>query len=277
MTAAPPAARAAWWRPAAAARMVPIVVVALVVVAVLPWDAVGTNLSQRFAGPSLQHPLGTDQLGRDVLARLVVGARLSIGFTVVALALSAGIGTVLGLLAAWAGRAVGQAFQRLIDVLVAIPAIVVGLVVVAADDEPPGLGTLLLAVVIVGWTPFARLTFQLTARERGREYVEGAVALGAGTGRIVFRHVLPNLLRPLGAHVCLRFANVLLSIAGLSFLGLGAQPPTPEWGAMLADGRQYMFVAPQLVLVPAIAVVGAALVVTLFGRALERRWDAANG
>jgi peptide/nickel transport system permease protein len=184
---------------------------------------------------------------------------------------------VLGLLAGWAGRAVGQAFQRLIDVLVSIPAIVVGLVVVAADDDPPGMGTLLLAVVLVGWTPFARLTFQLALAERGREYVEGAVALGAGTGRIVFRHVLPNLLRPLGAHVCLRFANVLLSIAGLSFLGLGAQPPTPEWGAMLAEGRQYMFVAPQLVLLPALAVVGSALAVTMFGRYLERRWDAANG
>lgn len=253
-----------------------VAVVVLVVVAV-PLDAVGTDLSQRFAGPSPQHLLGTDHLGRDVLARLVVGARLSVGFTVVALAISATVGTVLGLLACWAGRAVGQAFQRLIDVMVSIPAIVVGLVVVAASEDPPGLGTLLLAVVLVGWTPFARLTFQLAARERGREYVDGAVALGAGTGRIVFRHVLPNLLRPLGAHVCLRFANVLLSIAGLSFLGLGAQPPTPEWGAMLAEGRQYMFVAPQLVLLPALAVVGAALGVTLLGRRLERRWDAANG
>ncbi|TCK27789.1 ABC transporter permease [Pseudonocardia endophytica] len=267
---------AARWRPSAG-RVLLVGAVLLVVVAALPWDAVGTDLSQRFAGPSAQHLFGTDQLGRDVLARLAVGARLSIGFTVVALALCTAIGTVLGLLAGWAGRVVGQAFQRLIDVLVSIPAIVVGLVVVAASEDPPDLGTLLLAVVLVGWTPFARLTFQLAARERGREYVEGAVALGAGTGRIVFRHVLPNLLRPLGAHACLRFANVLLSIAGLSFLGLGAQPPTPEWGAMLAEGRQYMFVAPQLVLLPALAVVGSALAVTLAGRALERRWDAANG
>lgn len=265
------------WRPTAG-RVLLVAALLLVLVAALPWDAVGTNLSQRFAGPSAQHLLGTDQLGRDVLARLAVGARLSIGFTVVALALCTAIGTVLGLLAGWAGRAVGQAFQRLIDVLVSIPAIVVGLVVVAASDEPPDLGTLLLAVVLVGWTPFARLTFQLTVRERGREYVEGTVALGARTGRIVFRHVLPNLLRPLGAHACLRFANVLLSIAGLSFLGLGAQPPTPEWGAMIAEGRQYMFVAPQLVVLPALAVVGSALAVTVFGRVLERRWDAAaNG
>ncbi|MDQ4117784.1 MAG: ABC transporter permease [Actinomycetota bacterium] len=268
--------RAGWRRPPARVALLALVV-ALPVVAALPLDAVGTNLSQRFAGPSAQHLLGTDQLGRDVLARLVVGARLSIGFTVLALALSAAVGTTLGLLACWVGRAVGQAFQRVIDVLVSVPAIVVGLVVVAADDDPPGMGTLLLAVVLVGWTPFARLTFQLAVRERGREYVEGAVALGAGTGRIVFRHVLPNLLRPLGAHVCLRFANVLLSIAGLSFLGLGAQPPTPEWGAMLADGRQYMFVAPQLVLLPALAVVGSALAVTLVGRALERSRDSANG
>lgn len=274
MTAA--VARSGWRRPPARLWLAALAV-AVVVVAVLPLDAVGTNLPDRFAGPSPQHLAGTDQLGRDVLARLVVGARLSIGFTVVALVLCAAIGTVLGLLAGWAGRVVGQAFQRLIDVLVSIPAIVVGLVVVAASDDPPGLGTLLLAVVLTGWTPFARLTFQLALRERAREYVEGAVALGAGTGRIVFRHVLPNLMRPLCAHACLRFANVLLSIAGLSFLGLGAQPPTPEWGAMLAEGRQYMFVAPQLVLLPAVTVVGSALAVTLLGRALERRAAGANG
>jgi peptide/nickel transport system permease protein len=110
-------------------------------------------------------------------------------------------------------------------------------------------------------------------RERAREYVEGAVALGAGGVRIAVRHVLPNALRPLVAHACLRFANVLLSIAGLSFLGLGVQPPTPEWGVMLAEGRQFMFSAPELVLLPAAAIVLAATIVTVLGRRLERRWS----
>ena len=245
----------------------------LVVLALLPLDAIGTDLGRRFAGPSVGHLLGTDQLGRDLLARLAAGTRLSVGLTLVALLLCAAIGTTLGLFAGWVGGVFGQAFQRSIDVLVAIPAIVVGLVVVAAHEGPPGLDTLVLAIVLTGWTPFARLTYQLTLRERTREYVQGAVAIGAGPGRIMFGHLLPNLVRPLTAHGCLRFANVLLSLAGLSFLGLGAQPPAPEWGAMLADGRQYMFAAPQLVLLPAVAVVGSALLVTGLGRLLERRWS----
>lgn len=243
----------------------------LVLLALLPLDPTTNDLSQRFAGPSLEHPLGTDQLGRDTLARLAAGARISVGFTLVVLAVCAVTGTLAGVLAGWVGRAVGQVFQRTIDVLVAIPAVLIGLVVVAASGGAPGLWSLLVALVVTGWTPFARLTHQLVVRERSREYVEGAVAIGAGPGRIAFRHVLPNLRRPLLAHLCLRFANILLTVAGLSFLGLGPQPPTPEWGAMLAEGRQFMFNAPQLVVLPAVAVVGTALVVTGIGRAFERR------
>ncbi|GAA4541400.1 ABC transporter permease [Pseudonocardia xishanensis] len=253
-------------------RRAPVLVVVLfVVAALLPLDALTTDLADRFAGPSLAHPLGTDNLGRDVLARLVVGTRLSVWFTLGATLLCAVTGTLLGLLAGYAGGVAGQALQRVLDVLVAIPTIIVGLVVAAVRE--PGTGTLLIAVLLTGWTPFARLAYQLTLRERAREYVEGAVALGAGPGRITLVHILPNAIRPLAAHACLRFANVLLSLAGLSFLGLGAPPPTPEWGAMLAEGRQYLFAAPQLVLVPAVAVVGTALLVTLLGRRLERRWS----
>ncbi|MEK6443275.1 ABC transporter permease [Pseudonocardia sp. T1-2H] len=243
----------------------------LLVAALLPVDAVTTHLGERFRGPSAAHLLGTDNLGRDVLARLAVGTRLSVWFTLLAVASCALVGTVLGLLSGYAGGAVAAFVQRVVDVLVAVPTVIVGLVVVAVRE--PGLGSLLIAVLLTGWTPFARLAHQLTVRERSREYVEGAVAIGAGPVRIAVRHVLPNALRPLVAHACLRFANVLLSLAGLSFLGLGAPPPTPEWGAMLAEGRQFLFVAPQLVLIPAAAVVGTSLVVSLLGRRLEGRWS----
>jgi peptide/nickel transport system permease protein len=237
----------------------------------LPLDPVATDLTDRFAAPSPTHPLGTDHLGRDVLARLVDGAWISVGLTAVALAVCAVLGTAAGLLSGYAGGAAAGLVQRAVDVLAAIPAIVVGLVVAAVRE--PGTGTLLLAVLVTGWSPFARLAHHLTLRERGREYIEGAVAIGAGPVRIAVRHVLPNALRPLVAHACLRFANVLLSVAGLSFLGLGVQPPTPEWGVMLAEGRQFMFLAPQLVLVPATAIVVVAACVTVLGRRLERRWD----
>lgn len=237
----------------------------------LPLDPVATDLTDRFAAPSPVHLLGTDHLGRDVLARLVGGAWISVGLTAAALAVCAVLGTAAGLLSGYAGGAVAGLVQRAVDVLTAIPTIVVGLVVAAVRE--PGTGTLLLAVLITGWSPFARLAHHLTLRERGREYVEGAVAIGAGPVRIAVRHVLPNALRPLVAHACLRFANVLLSIAGLSFLGLGVQPPTPEWGVMLAEGRQFMFLAPQLVVVPATAIVAVATCVTVLGRRLERRRD----
>lgn len=243
----------------------------LLVAALLPVDALTTDLPNRFAGPSLAHPLGTDHLGRDVFARMLTGTRLSVWFTLLAVALCAAIGTLSGLLAGYAGGVAGQALQRVLDVLVAIPTIIVGLVVAAVRE--PGLSTLLIAVLLTGWTPFARLAYQLTVRERAREYVEGAIALGAGASRITLRHILPNAVRPLTAHACLRFANVLLSLAGLSFLGLGAQPPTPEWGAMLAEGRQFLFAAPQLVLVPAAAVVIVSLGLTVLGRRLESRWS----
>jgi peptide/nickel transport system permease protein len=246
------------------------VVLALAVIAtVLPLDAVSTDLTDRFAAPSLVHPLGTDHLGRDVLARLADGARISVGLTAVALAVCAVLGTAAGLLSGYAGGLAAGLVQRVVDVLAAIPTIVVGLIIAAVRE--PGTGTLLLAVLVTGWAPFARLAHHLTLRERAREYVEGAVAIGAGPVRIAARHVLPNALRPLIAHACMRFANVLLSIAGLSFLGLGVQPPTPEWGVMLAEGRQFMFLAPQLVLLPAAAIVVAATCVTVFGRRLERR------
>lgn len=247
------------------------VAVAMVAIAtVLPLDAVATDLTDRFAAPSLAHPLGTDHLGRDVLARLVDGARISVGLTAIALVVCAVLGTAAGLLSGYAGGFAAGLVQRFVDVLAAIPTIVVGLIIAAVRE--PGTGTLLLAVLVTGWSPFARLAHHLTLRERAREYVEGAVAIGAGPVRIAVRHVLPNALRPLMAHACLRFANVLLSIAGLSFLGLGVQPPMPEWGVMLAEGRQFMFLAPQLVLLPATAVVIAATCVTVLGRRLERRW-----
>jgi peptide/nickel transport system permease protein len=242
----------------------------LLVAALLPLDAVTTDLEHRFAGPSPAHPLGTDHLGRDVLARLAAGARLSVGFTLVAVALCALLGTAAGLAAGYRGGVAAQALQRVVDVLVAVPSIVVALVLATMLD--PGLGTLLVAVVATGWTPFARLAGALAVREAGTDYVRGARALGARPARIVARHILPNAIRPLVAHAFLRFAATLLTIAGLSFLGLGPQPPTPEWGAMLDEARPYLFVRPGLVLAPAVAVVGVALVVTLVGRGLERRW-----
>lgn len=163
---------------------------------------------------------------------------------------------------------VGRAVMRVVDVLAAIPVVLFGLL--AAVALGPGVGSLLVAVTVIAWTPFARQAYLLALAERQREYVTAAVALGAGPGRVLTRHVARNLVPPLAAHACVRFASTLLTVSGLSVLGLGVQPPTAEWGAMVAEGREYLFGAPQVVLVPSLAVVLTAGTALWWGRRWER-------
>ncbi len=244
----------------------------LLLLGVLPLflpDPVAADFGTVLAGPSLAHPLGTDQLGRDVAARLLVGARLTLGLTAATLLITAVTGTVLGLLAGYQGGPLGRVVPRVADVLAALPMILLGLL--AAAVLGPGLPSVVAAVCLVGWTPFARQAYHLTVREAARDYVTAARALGAGPVRVLARHVAPNVAAPLIAHLCTRFAGTLLTVSGLSFLGLGVQPPAPEWGAMVADGRAYLFGAPHLVLAPALAVVATATLATVLGRRLGRQ------
>jgi peptide/nickel transport system permease protein len=238
----------------------------------LPVDPITPDLAHRLAPPTWAHPLGTDQLGRDLAARILAGARLSVGFTLLALVLCAVLGTTAGLVAGYVGGAPASVLRSVVDMLVSIPTIVFGLVLAAAWQ--PGLPALLTATVLVGWTPFSRLAHQLAVNQAGAGYVDSARALGATTWWILSRHILRNTARPLLAHTCLRFANTMLTLAGLSFLGLGAQPPTPEWGAMLAESRNYLYLAPRLALAPMAAIVTVTVAVTVLGRTLERRWTA---
>ncbi|MDR7276547.1 ABC transporter permease [Catenuloplanes atrovinosus] len=228
-------------------------------------DPVATDFTAILAGPSWAHPLGTDQLGRDVLSRLVSGGRLTLGLTAAGVLFPAVAGTLAGLVAGYLGRG---GVARLADLCASLPTVLIGLL--AAVVLGPGLPSVLVAVCAVGWTPFARQAYQLTVREAGLNYVDAARALGAGPLRIAGRHIAPNIRSPLVAHLCLRFAGTLLSVSGLSFLGLGVQPPTPEWGAMVSDGRAHLFGAPHLVLAPAIAVVLTASLATAAGRRLGR-------
>lgn len=216
------------------------------------------------AGPSPAHPLGTDQLGRDLLLRLLAGAQLTLGISVVTVLVTGTVGIASGMAAGYRDGPGARILLRTVDVLAALPTVLFGLL--AAAVLGPGIGSLLVAVWLIGWTPFARQAYQLTVTEKGRDYVEGAVALGAGPVRVLVRHVARNLAPPLLAHACVRFAATLLTVSGLSFLGLGAAPPTAEWGAMVAEGREYLFVAPHVVLVPSVAVVAVAVLVTVAGR-----------
>lgn len=222
----------------------------------------------RLRRPSGTHLLGTDHLGRDVLSRLLHGGALTLGLATVALVGCLVIGTAAGAIAGRQPR-VARLVLRLVDLMVAVPAEIAGLAL--AVVLTPGTRSLLVALLVTGWAPFARLTHGLTRKIGMSDYVIAAEAVGASASRILLRHVLPNAARPLVAHACLRYANVVLMIAGLSFLGLGAQPPTAEWGVMLSQAQPYLERAPLLVIAPGTAIVAVALAAIAFGRWLERR------
>lgn len=231
-------------------------------------DPAAIDLTNRFAGPSMTAPLGTDELGRDLLSRLVVGGVITIGAATVALLATAMIGTALGTFAAWRGGSVGSALVLATDSLVAVPEVVVALVAVSILGA--NLVTLLIAVIIAGWLPFARLSFEIVSRLLGSDYAMAAQMTGVGPVRFIGRTLLPNAARPLIAHAFLRFPGKLLLLSGLSFLGLGPQPPTAEWGAMLARGIDELERHPLVPLVPGAAIVITGYVVASIGRTLEQ-------
>ncbi|ADI03593.1 ABC transporter, membrane spanning protein [Streptomyces bingchenggensis BCW-1] len=258
------------------------VVLALVLTVLLltpwiaPYDPAHQDLGQRLSGPGAHHLLGTDQLGRDILSRLMYGGRFSVSIAAVTLLLSAVIGTVIGAFSARRGGIVDEVVMRTTDLLISIPDVIVALFLIAAFGT--GYGMLIAALTIVGWTPFARLMRGLALEINSREYIEAAEALGCSKVFIVFRHVIPNALRPVLSLGFLRFGHKLITVGGLSYVGLGVQPPDSDWGAMLLDAQPYMQRLPLLVIAPGAAIFVTALSVTLIGHGMElkrkRRTDA---
>jgi peptide/nickel transport system permease protein len=206
------------------------------------------DVLHKFAPPSRRHLLGTDHLGRDEWARILHGARLSLGTAVVAsLAISA-VGITLGVLAGYLGGFVDGAISRVVEVLLSFPGFLLALAVTGVLG--PGLRNLLMVMVFVSWAGYARLVRGLIVAERSKPYVEAARATGVSDLRIVCRHLLPNIVSPVIVLTTLDMGAVLLGLAGLSFLGLGVQPPTAEWGAMLSEAKTYLGGAPQMMLYP---------------------------
>ena len=236
---------------------------------IAPYDPARQDLAQRLAGPGAHHWLGTDQLGRDVLSRLMWGGRFSVSIAAITLIISAGAGTVIGALSARLGGAVDEAIMRTVDLLISIPDVVVALFLIAGLGT--GYGTLIAALTLVGWTPFARLMRGLTLEINSREYIEAAESLGCSRTFIIVRHVIPNALRPMTALGFLRFGHKLITVGALSFLGLGVQPPASDWGAMLVDAQPYMERDSLLVFAPGLAIFITALSVTLIGHGTDLR------
>jgi peptide/nickel transport system permease protein len=216
------------------------------------YDPAAADPSLRLAGPSIDHPLGTDNLGRDIVSRLLFGSRWSLGTAAIATLLVMTIGMTIGALAGYYGGRVDDLVVLVIDVLLALPSLILALAI--AGMLGPGIVNVMLGLVSVWWVGYARVVRGLVLAVRERQYVEAARCLGARDRRLILRHVLPNVVPPVAVLATLEMGGIILAISGLSFLGLGAQPPTPEWGAMLNDGRPFLFSAPQLMIYPGLAI-----------------------
>ena len=243
--------------------------VALFAPVLAPYDPNDQNLAARFELPSLSHPLGTDHLGRDVLSRLLIGSRFSLAITTVSVLISGIFGTLVGAFAGRTGGATDEAAMRVVDIVLVFPELVVAFALASLLQQ--SFSTIILAVTIFAWTPYARLARAVTLEVNTREFMEAAVALGSTSQFILRRHVLPNIMGPVLAMGFLRFGQLLITIAGLSYLGVGAQPPTPDWGAMLWEAQPYMRRVPLLTLIPGAAIFITALSVTLFGQRMMLR------
>lgn len=237
-----------------------------------PYDPTDQNLGNRLKPPTLMHPLGTDSLGRDVLSRIIYGGRLALIISFVSVAISATIGTVLGALASRrAGSLLDEMLMRAIDLFLSFPNIIIALMILVMLK--PGFWALVIALTITGWTPYARLARAVGLEISTQTYVEAAAATGESEFLIMRKHILPNTMGPILAQVFLRFGHTLLIIAGLSYLGIGIQPPTPDWGSMLAEAQAYMMRVPTLILAPGLVIFLTTLSVTMAGQGLMLMFD----
>nr|WP_077327994.1 nickel transporter permease [Virgibacillus siamensis] len=229
------------------------------------------SITNRYQPPSAEHFLGTDALGRDIFSRIVYGTRISIQIGVFTVAISMIIGVLLGGIAGYFGKWIDQIIMRVVDILMAFPSILLAIALVAVLG--PSLQNAMIAVGIVGIPQFARIVRSAVLSVKETEYIEAAKAIGAKNGRVLMQHVLPNCLAPIIVQATLSVGTAILDAAGLSFLGLGAQPPTPEWGAMLSDGRAALQNAPWVVAFPGIAIFLVVLGFNLFGDGLRDALD----
>ena len=268
-----------WHRPRgriAATILLLLAAAALVGPAFLPDPLAQPDILHGSIPPGMGHPFGTDQLSRDVLARVVAGARISLSVALLAVLVSATIGAAVGLIAGYWGGLVDAALMRLVDGALAIPRLFLLLLTLAVWERIPVLALVVL-IGVSGWFGTSRLVRAEVLRLREENYVRAAEALGARRRHIIFRHLLPNALGPLLVASTLGVGDVILLEAGLSFLGLGVQPPTPSWGGMILDSKEVLVSAPWTGICPGLAILITVLSVNLFGEALRDVLDPRTG
>jgi peptide/nickel transport system permease protein len=248
-----------------------LLVVALLAPVLAPYDPLAQDLYQRLQPPSIDHWFGTDDFGRDILSRIVYGSRISLRIGLIAISLALTGGTLFGLVAGYRGGMVDMLIMRLMDLMLAFPSILLAIAIVAVIG--PGIENAILAVSIVLVPQFARLVRSSVLTVREATYVEAARALGATESRLLFYSILPNCTAPLIVQTTLGMGTAILDAAGLSFLGMGAQPPVPEWGAMLSGGRELLLRAPWVMTFPGLAIFTVVLGLNLFGDGLRDALD----
>jgi peptide/nickel transport system permease protein len=253
-----------------------VIAIALLLIAILapviaPHDPLEQDLANRLSAPTASHLLGTDDLGRDIISRIIYGTRISLRVGLISVGIALVIGTFLGSVAGYYGMKIDSIIMRLMDIMLAFPSTLLAIGVVAVLG--PSLNNAMIAIGVVAIPQYARIVRSSVLSVKTTEYIEAARALGATDARIIFRHVLPNCLAPIIVQATLGVATAILDAAALSFLGLGAQPPTPEWGAMLAGGRPFLRLAPWVIAFPGIAIVIVVMGLNLFGDGLRDALD----
>lgn len=248
-----------------------IVILLILVAAFAPWIATHhpneQNLAQRLLPPGAGHWLGTDEFGRDMFSRIVYGARITLYIVVLVAVIAAPIGLLVGTAAGYLGGWVDAVLMRITDVFLAFPSLILALAFVAALG--PGIENAVIAIALTAWPPYARIARAETLTIRNSDYIAAARLQGAGTGRILARHVMPLCLSSLTVRVTLDMAGIILTAAGLGFLGLGAQPPLAEWGAMVSSGRRYILDQWWVATIPGVAIFVVSLAFNLLGDGLR--------
>lgn len=244
-----------------------MILVAVFAPVVAPYDHLEQNLAQRLQDPGMVHWLGTDELGRDVLSRIIFGARISLTIGLVPTLISMAIGTVLGLWAGFYGGKTDFVIMRLADVMLAFPSLLLAMVVMYTMGG--GLVNIFIALSLVNWASTARIVRSQTLSLKEKEYVEAARSIGVKKWTIMFRHILPNCLPSLIVLFTLNIPSAILSEASLSFLGVGAQPPSASWGLMVVRGKKYLFSEPWLSIAPSVAIMIVVLAFNFLGDGLR--------
>ena len=238
---------------------------------IAPYSPYQQNITESLNPPSVQHWLGQDDLGRDILSRIFFGARISLLVGFITVSVSAILGSVIGAIAGYFGGWIDEVLMRITDILLAFPGILLAIAIMAILG--PSLNNVIIALCIVGWKSYARLVRGEILKEKEKEYIQATKALGYSHFRIISFHLIPNTLNPVLVMATLGVASMIISEAGLSFLGLGTQPPIPSWGGMLSEGRQYLLQAYQLTTFPGLAIMILVLGFSFLGDALRDALD----